>query len=643
MLAAGTEDTAYSVSAADLLAGFSDVDSATNGQVLSVSSLSASNGSAVQNLDGSWTITPSANFNGAVTLTYNVTDSNGGNVGGTQSYSLAAVNDAPILDAGKTPAGNTVAEDAAAPVGAVGTLVSALVNLNPPAGGLDNVTDADAGAVTGIAITSADAANGTWFYSTNGGTNWTALGAPTTAAALLLAADADNRLYFRPNANYDGQADIVFRAWDTTTGVDGNTANTTTNGGSTAYSATTDSATFDVSAVNDAPSGTTGSITIVEDKGFTFTLASFGFSDSTDSPANTLASVTITTLPAIATGVLLLNNVAVAAGISVSAADIAAGKLTFVPANNSTTTASFTFQVADNGGTVNGGINLDPSANTLSLVITADQGDLTGNNGSTNFNITIAQGNISILDSNGNDEIIAATNAATSYSEMTFSRYESNLEFRGVSGVNTVHLTVLDHFAGTNNAVETISFTNGGTVAGFALGTGDYSLATGATGGTGADVLAGSSADDTLAGNAGNDLVFGGSAGNDSLSGGAGNDLLVGGAGNDTFIFDTALNGSTNVDTISDFVAANDQMSLDQTIFTALGSSGTLGAANFISGLNAVAADDNDYIIYDTNTGALYYDAGGNVGAVRIQFATLTNADGVTHPTITSADFNLVP
>jgi len=42
VLAAGTEDTAYTVSAADLLQGFSDVDSATNGQVLSVSSLSAS-------------------------------------------------------------------------------------------------------------------------------------------------------------------------------------------------------------------------------------------------------------------------------------------------------------------------------------------------------------------------------------------------------------------------------------------------------------------------------------------------------------------------------------------------------------------------------------------------------------------------
>ena len=46
-------------------------------------------------------------------------------------------------------------------------LVSDLVNLNPPAGGgLDNVTDADSGAVTGIALTGTNNADGTWYYST---------------------------------------------------------------------------------------------------------------------------------------------------------------------------------------------------------------------------------------------------------------------------------------------------------------------------------------------------------------------------------------------------------------------------------------------------------------------------------------------
>ena len=92
VLAAGTEDTAYTVSAADLLAGFADVDLDT----LAVANLAASNGNVVDNLNGTFTVTPTLNFNGPVTLTYDVLDGNGGDiVGVTQSYTLAAVNDAP--------------------------------------------------------------------------------------------------------------------------------------------------------------------------------------------------------------------------------------------------------------------------------------------------------------------------------------------------------------------------------------------------------------------------------------------------------------------------------------------------------------------------------------------------------------------
>ena len=51
-------------------------------------------------------------------------------------------NTAPtLLDTSVTLA--SVHEDAGAPVGAVGTLISAMADLNPPAGGQDNVTDPD--------------------------------------------------------------------------------------------------------------------------------------------------------------------------------------------------------------------------------------------------------------------------------------------------------------------------------------------------------------------------------------------------------------------------------------------------------------------------------------------------------------------
>src|SRR5204862_530558 len=53
-LVAGTEDVAYTVSAANLLAGFTDVD----GDTLSVSALTANHGTVVDNGNGTFTVTP---------------------------------------------------------------------------------------------------------------------------------------------------------------------------------------------------------------------------------------------------------------------------------------------------------------------------------------------------------------------------------------------------------------------------------------------------------------------------------------------------------------------------------------------------------------------------------------------------------
>jgi Ca2+-binding RTX toxin-like protein len=86
-LPAGTEDTPYTLSASDLLAGFSDVD----GDMLSVSGLGASDGTVADNGDGTFTVTPTLNFSGTVDLNYNVTDGNGGSIAATQGYTLAPI------------------------------------------------------------------------------------------------------------------------------------------------------------------------------------------------------------------------------------------------------------------------------------------------------------------------------------------------------------------------------------------------------------------------------------------------------------------------------------------------------------------------------------------------------------------------
>src|SRR5690606_10188494 len=105
--------------------------------------------------------------------------------------------------------------------------------------------------------------------------------------------------------------------------------------------------------------GADNTVTTLEDMPYTFAAADFGFSDTADSPANAFLSVVIDTLPA--NGTLLLNGVAVSASQVITVADINSSLLTFAPTadENGTGYASFTFQVQDNGGTANGGVDID--------------------------------------------------------------------------------------------------------------------------------------------------------------------------------------------------------------------------------------------------------------------------------------------
>ena len=259
------------------------------------------------------------------------TYANPGAGGGTSAYSSQAAtasifisfaNAAPVLDAAKTPAFDAVNEDAGAPVGAVGTLVSSLVDFALPAGQLDNVSDTDTGAVTGMAVTAADTANGSWWYSTDGGANWNALGAVSDANARLLAADASSRLYFQGNADFNGTlaGAITMRAWDRTAGSNGSLADTTTNGGGSAFSAATDTASLVVNVVNDAPlrtAGTVADLTVLEDAAATslgLGAIAYGPGGGSDEAGQSLA-YTVTAVPAGALGTITLADGITAVGL----------------------------------------------------------------------------------------------------------------------------------------------------------------------------------------------------------------------------------------------------------------------------------------------------------------------------------------
>ncbi|MFM2068116.1 MAG: hypothetical protein RLZZ584_3025, partial [Pseudomonadota bacterium] len=138
-------------------------------------------------------------------------------------------------------------------------------------------------------------------------------------------------------------------------------------------------------------------------------------------------------------------------------------------------------------------------------------------------------------------------------------------------------------------------------------------------------------------GSAFNDQITG-SDGADRLSGNGGNDTLTGGLGLDFFIFEAALNGSTNVDTITDF-AAGERIWLDNDVFTALGAPAVLGTGQFFAGAGltgSTAAAQGAGIYYDTTAGSLYYDADGFGGVAGVRFANVTGA-----PVLTAGNFDI--
>jgi Ca2+-binding RTX toxin-like protein len=120
----------------------------------------------------------------------------------------------------------------------------------------------------------------------------------------------------------------------------------------------------------------------------------------------------------------------------------------------------------------------------------------------------------------------------------------------------------------------------------------------------------------------GNDFnnLLGGGIGADTLNGAGGSDIMTGergidtvsgGAGGDHFLFRVPL-GAANRDIINDFDAAEDDFYLHLGTFTAFEGTGTIDISAFTTG--SQATDEAHRIIYDSETGNLFYDADGSGG-----------------------------
>lgn len=136
----------------------------------------------------------------------------------------------------------------------------------------------------------------------------------------------------------------------------------------------------------------------------------------------------------------------------------------------------------------------------------------------------------------------------------------------------------------------------------------------------------------TLIGSQSNNSLIGGT-GADTLSGKFGNDILTGGDSADSFVFNAKLDAQFNFDQITDFSTGVDKLVLDKTIFTRFTTS--VQDSNLVIDMDA--QDSDDYLVYDSNTQTLYYDADGSAFGAKVAFAQVVGINSLS-----SADFSVI-
>jgi hypothetical protein len=282
---------------------------------------------------GVLTFVPASNASGSASVTVALTDNGGTANGGDNSADpvvftivVTPVNDPPS----GTNGAETLAEDGSH------TFTAADFGFTDP-------DDAPPNSLAAVVITTLPAA-GT--LTLNEG--------PVIAGQSVPVGDIGG-LVFAPAANANGSpyTSFTFQVQD--------------NGGGNDLDLSANAITINVTSVNDAPAGTNGTVLTSENTVYVFDTDDFGFTDPNDTPANVLAAVVITTLPG--QGSLTLNGNAVAQLQVIAAGDIADDLLEFTPdaGTSGNDYATFTFRVQDDGGTANGGVDLDPIANTITI------------------------------------------------------------------------------------------------------------------------------------------------------------------------------------------------------------------------------------------------------------------------------------
>jgi uncharacterized delta-60 repeat protein len=276
----------------------------------------------------------------------------------TVAVNVISINNAPTI----APASLTFAGGDEDAVANGGQRISELLALFG-----DPISDPNANAKDGIAVTSLTAGNGLWQFSLDDGASWTNVGTVSESSALLLR-DLD-RIRFVPNAENGTLANLTFRAWDQTgitRDAQGAKVDTSTNGGTSAFSVDQVSLAITIADVNDAPaldnSGTMTLTSISEDQlnnlGNTVSdiISSAGGNRISDVDNGAIEGIAITGLDQ-ATGVwefsvdnagswIAVGTVSDASALLLRATD----RIRFVPNGDNGSIASFTFVAWDQTG-----------------------------------------------------------------------------------------------------------------------------------------------------------------------------------------------------------------------------------------------------------------------------------------------------
>ncbi|HYW14845.1 MAG TPA: tandem-95 repeat protein, partial [Allosphingosinicella sp.] len=420
-----------------------------------VSAGNATNGT-VSVTAGVVTFTPTANFNGTATFEYTIDDGNGNQDTAVATVTVGAVND-PITTT--APADIALNEDS------VDFAVTGL-----------SIGDADAAlAPAGVYEVTLSATQGTLKLTTTTGLTFSAGDGDGDVSMSFSGTLADINAAlatakYTPNANYAGPAQIGLTATDSFGGVVATGSGDATADGSV-ISVTVDQ-------VNDEPAGTDDGANAVATVPYVFLAMDFsdGFSDSID--GDSFAGVKITTLPAV--GTLKLNGVAIAAGDTITLAQLDNGELTYdSPAAAANTQQTFTFQVQDDGGTANGGVDLDQSPNTFTLDVApsdiAPVLDLDSDGAGTGFASAYSEGgaaaaisdtDVLITDADAGDQVegatITITNAVAGDVLTVVGTLPGSIIVDAGSTATTLILTGTGTQAEYAQAIEQITFANTG-------------------------------------------------------------------------------------------------------------------------------------------------------------------------------------